>query len=471
MLIPVILSGGSGSRLWPLSRHAMPKQFLELLGEDTLFQRTVRRAAIAVGATAPIVVCNDDHRFLVAHQLQVLGIEGATIIVEPVARNTAPALALAALAALERSGDAAELLVLPSDHLIDDEHAFAAAVTAARALAREGHLVTFGVKPTRAETGYGYIEAGAPLAVGGHRVARFVEKPDAERAASYVADGRHWWNSGMFVFGARRLLDELQRYEPPAASAARAALASAQRDLDFLRADRTAFEQAPSISIDYAVMERTEHAAVVKLAADWSDIGSWTAIWERSRHDAAGNALGGDVLALDSRNCLLLAAERRMVAALGVDDLLVIDTADAVMVAPRSRAQEIKRLVETLQAEGRTEHLLHRRVERPWGSYDSVDAAEGFQVKRIVVNPGASLSLQMHHKRSEHWIVVRGTAAVECDEKRLTLVPGQSTYIPVGSKHRLSNPGAMPLHLIEVQVGAYLGEDDIVRFSDNYGRS
>jgi mannose-1-phosphate guanylyltransferase/mannose-6-phosphate isomerase len=454
-----------------MSRQAMPKQFLPLLGEDTLFQRTAKRAAALADVTGPIVVCSDDHRFLVAEQLRESCIAPLAVVVEPLPRNTAPAIALAALIACERLGEDAVLVVLPSDHLIDGSDQFEQAVGNAGTLASAGHLVTFGVKPSRPETGYGYIRAGAALKQSGFRVDRFVEKPDLAAATGMIAEGGHFWNSGMFVFRARTYLDELAMHEPEMLAAGSKALAAAHRDDDFVRVDRAAFELSPSNSVDYAVMERTQHAAVVPLAADWTDIGSWMAIWERSTRDENGNVTSGDVVTVDSNNCLVHAADRRLVTTVGVDNVIVVDTPDATLVASRDRVQDVKRLVDHLKAQGRSEHQWHRRVDRPWGSYDSVDMGARFQVKRIVVKPGASLSLQMHHHRSEHWVVVSGTAEVTCDERTFLLGEGESTFIPLGSKHRLKNPGRLPLEIVEVQVGNYLGEDDIVRFADVYGRA
>ena len=470
MLIPVILSGGSGTRLWPLSRKNLPKQFLPLAGDSTLFQQTVARAKTLPGAVSPIVVCSEDHRFLVAEQLQMLGVSDASILLEPVARNTAPAIALAALQALSRDPDAT-LLVLPADHLIGDTDSFSDAVRRALPLAADGWLVTFGIRPDAPETGFGYIRRGNPLNDSGYQVDAFVEKPDRATAESYLETGAYDWNSGMFLFRASRLLEELAQQVPSIHAGVATAFESAHADLDFVRIDKEAFAQVPEDSIDYAVMERTRRAAVVPVSCEWSDIGSWAALWAASERDGNGNRLEGDVLALDSDNCFVRSTDRRMVALLGVHDLVVVDTPDAVLVAARDPAQDVKKLVDPLKAADRPEHMFHRKVYRPWGSYDSIDMGERFQVKRIVVKAGAALSLQKHHHRAEHWIVVSGTAEVTRDNEVFMLSENQSTYLPLGSIHRLRNIGKVPLELIEVQSGSYLGEDDIVRLEDVYGRT
>ncbi|OOG54171.1 mannose-1-phosphate guanylyltransferase/mannose-6-phosphate isomerase [Rhodanobacter sp. B05] len=470
MLIPVILSGGSGARLWPLSRKNLPKQFLPLAGDLTLFQQTSERARTLPNVASPVVVCSEDHRFLVAEQLQVLGITGASILLEPVARNTAPAIALAAMQALSTDPDAT-LLVLPADHLIGDTGSFTDAVCKALPLAAEGWLVTFGIRPDAPETGFGYIRRGESLSNNGYQVDAFVEKPDRATAETYLQTGAYDWNSGMFLFRASRLLEELAQQAPAIHSAVDAAFKGAHADLDFVRIDKGAFASVPEDSIDYAVMERTRRAAVVPVSCEWSDIGSWAALWAASEHDGNGNRLEGDVLALDSRNCYVRSSDRRMVALLGVEDLIVVDTPDAVLVASRDHAQDVKKLVEELKAANRSEHMFHRKVYRPWGSYDSIDMGERFQVKRITVKPGASLSLQKHHHRAEHWIVVSGTAEVTRDDEIFLVSENQSTYLPLGAVHRLRNPGKVSLELIEVQSGSYLGEDDIVRFEDVYGRA
>ncbi len=471
MIIPVILSGGAGTRLWPLSRELYPKQFLPLTGERSLLQQTIVRVHGLANVAPPLVVCNEEHRFLVAEQLREIGVTGAQILLEPVGRNTAPAVALAALR-LQSAGDDPLLLVLPSDHVIVDTAAFRAAVTAGSAAAAGGALVTFGVLPTRPETGYGYIRAGDPVDAKGpaRRVQAFVEKPDAARAAAYVASGDYLWNGGMFLFSASAYLAELERHAPAILAACRAACDGISADLDFVRVRREPFLDAPSDSIDYAVMEHTDRAVVVPLDAGWSDVGSWDALLEVQAADARGNVISGDVLAQDVDDSLIR-AESRLVAALGIKNHIIVETADAVLVADRSRAQDVKRLVERLKAERRDEPLVHRQVFRPWGSYEGLVLTERFQVKRIVVKPGASLSLQMHHHRAEHWVVVKGTARVTCGAEVKLLAEDESTYIPIGTRHRLENPGRIPLEIIEVQSGSYLGEDDIVRFEDNYGRS
>ncbi|MDI3262597.1 MAG: mannose-1-phosphate guanylyltransferase/mannose-6-phosphate isomerase [Fulvimonas sp.] len=469
MLIPLILSGGSGTRLWPVSRRNLPKQFLALAGRGTLFQQTVERALQLPAADAPIVVASEDHRFLAAEQLLDIGIMNATLVLEPLARNTAPAIALGALEALARDAEAL-LLVLPADHLITRPQAFADAVARALPSAREGWLVTFGIRPDRPETGFGYIRRGAAIGEGVYRVERFVEKPDLATARGYLADGGYDWNSGMFLFRAARYLEELGQHAPAMLEAVRAAHAQARRDLDFIRIDKDAFARVPEDSIDYAVMEKTARAAVVPVDCGWSDIGSWSALWQAGERDAQGNLREGDTLAIDTHDCLLRSHEHHLIAAVGVRDLVVVGTPDATLVAHRDAAQEVKRIVDELKSRGRSEHLIHRKVYRPWGSYDAIDAGPRFQVKRIVVKPGASLSLQKHHHRAEHWVVVSGTAEVTRGEEVFLLGENQSTYIPLGSVHRLRNPGKVPLELIEVQSGGYLGEDDIVRLDDVYGR-
>ena len=467
MLVPVILSGGAGTRLWPLSRELYPKQLLPLLGPRTMLQDTVLRLA-SLETAAPVVVCNEEHRFLVAEQLRAIDCQPGAIVLEPAGRNTAPAIALAAHAALAADEGDGLLLVLPADHVIRDVAAFRAAVEGAAAAARADHLVSFGVVPRSPETGYGYIRRGA-VEGGAFRIAQFVEKPERERAVQFVASGDYYWNSGMFLFRARRYLEELDRYAPDIAAACRAAFAGAVRDLDFTRVDARSFEACRSDSIDYAVMEKTADAVVVPLDAGWSDVGSWSALREASDPDADGNVLRGDVLALDTRGSYVY-SEDRLVATIGLVDCVVVETKDAVLVAPNDRVQDVKQLVARLKSEGRYEHSLHREVFRPWGSYDSIDSGERFQVKRLVVRPGGVLSLQMHHHRAEHWVVVSGTARITRGEETFLLEENQSTYIPIGVRHRIENPGRIPLHIIEVQSGAYLGEDDIVRFDDRYGR-
>lgn len=462
---PVILSGGSGTRLWPLSREAYPKQFLPLAGELTMLQATWQRVA-PIASRGPLVIANEEHRFVAAEQLQQVGAEPAAIILEPVGRNTAPAIAVAALEAT-RDGADALLLVLPSDHVITDEAAFRAAVQAASSAAEAGKLVTFGIVPTGPETGYGYIKAADGQGV--RAVERFVEKPDLDTATGYVASGQYYWNSGMFLFKASRYLQELERLQPAMLSACRTAWEGARCDADFTRLDKDAFTAVPSDSIDYAVMEKTADAVVVPLDAGWNDVGSWTALRDVSQQDGDGNAHQGDVIAIDCRNTY--AYGQRLVAMVGLDDVIVVETDDAVLVGKADRMQEVKTVVAKLKADGRSEATWHRKVYRPWGAYDSIDNGERFQVKRITVKPGGTLSLQMHHHRAEHWIVVSGTAEVTRGDEVLLLSENQSTYIPLGVTHRLRNPGKLPLELIEVQSGSYLGEDDIVRFEDTYGRS
>ncbi|MEN1956409.1 mannose-1-phosphate guanylyltransferase/mannose-6-phosphate isomerase [Luteimonas changyuni] len=466
-LQPVLLSGGSGTRLWPLSREAYPKQFLALTGEHTMLQDTWLRVA-PLASLAPIVVANEEHRFLAGEQLRQVGVEGAAIILEPVGRNTAPAIAAAALQAMAGGADPL-LLVLPSDHVVRDGEAFRAAVGEASAAAEAGALVTFGIVPEAPETGFGYIQAGAAVGSGVRDVLRFVEKPDAATAQAYLDAGGYYWNSGMFLFRASRYLEELGRFHPDMLDAVRRASDGATRDGDFVRLDRDAFAASPSDSIDYAVMEKTGRAMVLPVDIGWNDVGSWSALWQVSEQDADGNAGHGDVIAIDSRNSY--AYSRRLVALVGVDDLVVVETDDAVLVAHKDRVQQVKDVVARLKADDRSHAVLHREVHRPWGSYDSIDQDAGFQVKRIKVKPGGRLSLQSHKCRAEHWIVVRGTARVTRDNEVFELHANQSTYIPLGAKHRLENPGSEVLELIEVQSGDYLGEDDIVRYEDVYGRS
>ncbi|HRD73897.1 MAG TPA: mannose-1-phosphate guanylyltransferase/mannose-6-phosphate isomerase [Aquimonas sp.] len=463
-LLPVILSGGSGTRLWPLSRESYPKQFLPLVEDISMLQATWRRVAPLAGRR-PIVVANQEHRFMAAEQLREMGAEPSAILLEPVGRNTAPAIAVAALEAM-RDGEDALLLVLPSDHVIRDEAAFHAVVQAALPAAREGRLVTFGIVPTAPETGYGYIQAAAGEGV--RPVAQFVEKPDRQTAERYLASGAYFWNSGMFLFRASRYLQELQRWQPAMLAACRQALDEARRDTDFVRLQAERFATCPSDSIDYAVMEKTDAAAVIALDAGWNDVGSWAALWEATPQDAEGNAHHGDVIALNCRNTYAHAS--RLVAMIGLDDVVVVDTDDALLIAHRDQVQQVKDVVGKIKGSGRTHAVTHRKVYRPWGAYDSIDNGERFQVKRITVKPGGALSLQMHHHRAEHWIVVSGTAKVTRGDETILLAENQSTYIPLGVVHRLENPGRLPLELIEVQSGSYLGEDDIVRFEDVYGR-
>jgi mannose-1-phosphate guanylyltransferase/mannose-6-phosphate isomerase len=474
VLVPVILSGGAGTRLWPLSRELYPKQFLPLVGERTMIQETAMRAAGLPGLSGPIVVCNEAHRFLVAEQLRQVGVEPRAIILEPAGRNTAPAVAVAAFAAIAGRNGAREgreeplLLVLPADHVLGDAAAFRRAVTAALPAARAGKLVTFGVVPTSPETGYGYIRQG-PGSGAVRPVAEFVEKPDAARARAFVESGDYFWNSGMFLLPALGYLDELERLDPAMLADCRRAFEDAERDLDFVRLDTQAFEACRADSIDYAVMEKTALAAVVPLAAGWSDVGSWASLQDALPPDPSGNVTRGDVMSEDSSNCFLFSTQR-LVAAVGLRDHVVIETKDAVMVAPKARVQDVKRLVEQIKRAGRSEGGLHREVFRPWGSYDSVDAGPRFQVKRLTVKPGAKLSLQKHAHRAEHWVVVRGTARITRDDEVFLLNENESTYIPIGAVHRIENPGDDILQIIEVQSGSYLGEDDIVRIEDTYGR-
>jgi len=468
MLIPVLLSGGVGSRLWPVSREAYPKQFLALASELSMLQDTLARTS-GLAAAAPIVLCNDEHRFMVAEQLRQLEVGPSAIILEPEGRNTAPAVALAALRAVAADPDAL-LLVLPADHVIRDADAFVEGVRRAEAIALSGRLMTFGVVPDAPETGYGYLRLGEALGDGVHALDSFVEKPDAATAEGYLASGNYLWNSGMFLLPAQLYLDELKAHAPAMYEACVAAMEEATSDLDFLRPGREAFLACPSDSIDYAVMEHTRAGAVLPLDCGWSDVGAWSTLWQVAERDDSGNVAIGDVMTEDCSNSYLR-SESRLLAATGVDNLIVVETADAVLVADRDQVQNVKTIVNRLKAAGRSEASLHRRVYRPWGSYESLIESDRFQVKRIVVNPGHTLSLQMHHHRAEHWIVVHGTAEVTCEDRVFTMAEDQSTYIPLGHKHRLANPGKIPLELIEVQSGTYLGEDDIVRFEDVYGRS
>jgi mannose-1-phosphate guanylyltransferase/mannose-6-phosphate isomerase len=468
MLTPVLLSGGVGSRLWPVSRATHPKQFLPLVGEDSMLQETLQRTT-GLQAAAPIVVCNEEHRFMVAEQLRQMDIQAGALILEPKGRNTAPAVALAAVQAVAADPDAV-LLVLPADHLIKDVGAFVAAVDKALPLAQEGKLMTFGVVPTAPETGYGYIKCGSALADDLFQLERFVEKPDADTARDYLESGGYLWNSGMFLLRAQTYLDELAKRAPEIHSCCQQAMDAATVDMVFVRPDAALFEQCPSDSIDYAVMEKTDAGGVVSLDCGWSDVGAWSALWEVADRDPEGNVSRGDVILDNCRNSYFR-SDSRLVAATGVENLVVVETADAILVADRDRVQDVKCIVNTLKDQQRTEASLHRRVYRPWGSYESLVTSERFQVKRIVVNPGQRLSLQMHHHRAEHWVVVNGTAEVTCEDKVFMLGEDESTYIPLGHKHRLANPGHIALELIEVQSGAYLGEDDIVRFEDVYGRS
>lgn len=470
-MIPLILSGGSGSRLWPLSRKLYPKQFLALTGSATMFQQTLKRLALE-GMGKPIVVCNEEHRFIVSEQLAAIDCKAQSILLEPFGRNTAPAVAIAAMHLIAEGRDEL-LLVLPADHVIEDLQVFHTALGVARKAAEQGEMVLFGVPAERAETGYGYIKTGgakSTLSAGVLKVEQFVEKPDLATASRFVAQGDYFWNSGMFLFRCSRYLEELQRHDPDIYDTCQLALSRSKADLEFIRIDPGSFECCPDNSIDYAVMEKTDRACVVPLAAGWNDVGSWSALWDVQDKDSNGNSHAGDVVMHDSHNCLVH-SQSKLVTLVGLDDMVVVETKDAVMVAHKDRVQDVKQLVNTLTAQGRTEAQDHCQVYRPWGSYDSIDNGNRFQVKRIVVKPGASLSLQKHHHRAEHWIVVSGTARVTCDEKSFLLWENQSTYIPIAAIHRLSNPGKIPLEIIEVQSGSYLGEDDIERFEDVYGRT
>jgi mannose-1-phosphate guanylyltransferase/mannose-6-phosphate isomerase len=474
MIHPVILSGGSGTRLWPMSRALYPKQLLALTGERSLLQETALRVAADRGFAPPLIVANEEHRFIIAEQMREIGVVPQALILEPVGRNTAPAACIAALrlAAAQAPGEPDPLmLVLASDHAIADLAAFHAAVERAAAAGRAGLLVSLGITPDRAETGYGYIATGQPVegCDGAFAIAKFVEKPDAETAARYVASGEYFWNASIFLFPVAFYLAELERLRPEMLAACKRALAASRADADFVRLDKAAFTACPSDSIDYAVMEHTSRAAVVPVGMGWSDLGSWDALWEMAARDERGNALTGNVVAEATRNCYLR-SEAGLVAAIGVEDLVVVATDDAVMVAPRNRTQEVKQLVGRLLAERRDEADALSTVHRPWGTYRSLHNGERVQVKHIMVRPGAKLSLQMHHHRAEHWVVVQGTAKIVRGNEEMILTEDQSTYIPLGTAHRLENPGKIPLHVIEVQSGSYLGEDDIVRFEDHYGR-
>ncbi|MFP4396605.1 MAG: mannose-1-phosphate guanylyltransferase/mannose-6-phosphate isomerase [Desulfonatronovibrio sp.] len=468
MFLPIIMAGGSGTRLWPMSRKLYPKQYLPLSGEMSMLQETVQRLS-GLPAQKPLLICNEEHRFLAAEQLRQLDMEDVTILLEPEGRNTAPAIALAALQATRNAEDPV-LLILAADHVITDVSDFHQSILMAQVLAEDGWLTAFGIVPSSAQTGYGYIQRGKPLGDSGFAVKQFVEKPDAHTAGRYLASGEYYWNSGMFMFKARTYLKELERFQPEILDACTAAIKNTAKDMHFLRVDKKAFMACPSDSIDYAVMEKTDKAAMVPLDAGWCDVGSWSTLWEISEGDENNNVLKGDVLVSDTRKSLVM-ADSRLVATLGVEDLVVVETKDAVLVARRDKAQDVKALVEMLGKNSRGEHVTHREVFRPWGSYDSIDAGLRYQVKRITVKPGARLSVQMHHHRAEHWVVVSGTARVTNGQESFLVTENQSTYIPVGQTHSLENPGTIPLELIEVQSGSYLGEDDIVRLSDNYGRA
>ena len=467
-ITPVILSGGSGTRLWPLSRKQYPKQYLPLVGDNTMMQETILRLNGLDNLADPIIVCNADHRFLVAEQCQQIDITSPTILLEPVGRNTAPAIAAAALHSIKDSGDAV-LLILSADHVIQDVNAFHKAINIANKKAQDGKLATFGIVPTDANTGYGYIKSSKTNNDGAYEVEEFVEKPDLQTAESYLEQGNYLWNSGMFMFKASILIDELTTHSPDIVKAVNNSVDDAVRDFDFIRLDRQAFGSSPSDSIDYALMEKSNNVVVVPLDAQWSDIGSWSALYDIGTKDGNGNVIKGDVMAQDTTNTYIN-ANHHIVVTIGVDNLIVVDTPDATFIATQDKAQEVKNIVESLQANGRDECGAHRKVYRPWGWYDSIECGEHFQVKRLHVNPGEKLSLQMHHKRAEHWVVVNGTATATNGEDVLTLVEGESTYIPIGTTHSLENKSSEPLEVIEVQSGTYLGEDDIVRFEDIYGR-
>jgi mannose-1-phosphate guanylyltransferase len=467
MILPIIMAGGSGSRLWPLSRQMFPKQFLTLHGQHSMLQSTALRLA-ELEHQAPMIICNEEHRFSVAEQLRVDKINNSGIILEPVGRNTAPAIALAAFQAI-KNGDDPLLLVLAADHVIADDKAFCQSISTAVAHAEQGNLVTFGIVPTAPETGYGYIKRGESAAETGFKVDSFVEKPDLATAQSYLKTGDYYWNSGMFLFKASSYLAELKQHQLDIYQACEQAMAETSTDLDFIRVQKQLFEQCPDDSIDYAVMEKTTKAIVVPMDCGWSDVGSWSALWDIEQKDENNNVFSGDVMAINTQNSYIKTHDK-LVATIGLDDVVIVDTKDAILVSKKSDVQHVKQIVNKLKANERSEFKHHREVYRPWGKYDSVDTGERFQVKRITVKPGAKLSVQMHHHRAEHWIVVSGTAKVTNGDKEILLTENQSTYIPIGVVHALENPGKVDLELIEVQSGSYLGEDDIVRFEDKYGR-
>ncbi len=473
MIVPIILSGGVGSRLWPLSREHLPKQLMPLMGgEHSLFQQTLMRLPKIAGTAPPIIVCNESHRFMAAAQMQAINMPYSDIILESVCRNTCPAITVGALAAM-KNGEDPDLLVLPADHLILKDDLFAPAVLQGRDITSDGKIITFGIVPDRPETGYGYIRKGECVAGQSNEIAcvvrEFFEKPDYEKARSFVDSKEYFWNSGMFMFRASVFLEELGRLAPEILSACRQSYEKARHDLDFTRLEEAAFASCPNISIDYAVMEKTPRAVVIPLAVDWSDVGSWNSLHEVCEKDESRNVVTGDVLLEDVHNCYIH-SENRLIAALGIENQVIIETKDAILVSSIERSQDVKLIVARLKDQMREEAFSHARTYRPWGSYESVDTGERFQVKRIIVNPGASLSLQMHFHRAEHWVVVRGTARITRGEEESLLHEDQSTYIPWGTRHRLENPGKIPLELIEVQSGSYLGEDDILRFDDKYGR-
>ncbi|WGZ90466.1 MAG: mannose-1-phosphate guanylyltransferase/mannose-6-phosphate isomerase [Candidatus Thiocaldithrix dubininis] len=466
-LIPLVISGGSGTRLWPLSRKQRPKQFLPVIGDLTLFQSTLLRLQDIADIEPTLVVCNESHRYMVAEQLRELNLENQGIILEPFGRNTAPAIALAALYLKQQNKDA-HLLVLPADHVITDIEAFYEAISSAVSISSDGYLATFGIRPNKPETGYGYIRKGQGINNNAFLVSAFVEKPDITTAKKYLDEGDFLWNSGMFLFKASRYLEELEKFYPSILDTCIKALPEDCKK-DFIFVNEKEFSNCIDISIDYAVMEKADSAAVIPLNAGWNDVGAWSSVWEVGTKDQDGNVLRGDTL-LHNAHRNLVYTEQRLVTLVGVDNLVVVDTKDATLVAHRDKVQDVKKIVDQLNASNRSEAILHREVNRPWGSYDCIDNGQRFQVKRIVVKAGEKLSLQMHHHRAEHWIVVSGTAQVRCGDKTFLLTENQSTYIPLGEIHSLSNPGKVSLEIIEVQSGSYLGEDDIVRFEDQYGR-
>ena len=468
MIIPVILSGGSGTRLWPLSRKLHPKQFIELMGKTTLFQEAVLRLPESI--ENPLIICNEEHRFLAAEQLRKINKEPKNIILEPVGRNTAPAIALAALKSIKESEDAI-LLVLSADHLIQDMDKFHQAIALATKQAEQNKLVTFGIAPNKIETGYGYIKANISKNKNYYDIDEFVEKPDYKTAKKYVDSGGYFWNSGMFMFKASVYLSELEKYEPEILSACQKSCQTEFYDLDFIRLNEQEFLKCPSQSIDYAVMEKTKNASMVILDANWSDVGSWTALWDSQVKDNNDNLVVGDVILDKVSDTYVHSTSNRLVSVIGLSDLIVVDTQDAVLVTNKEHAQDVKNIVEKIKKSGRLESDQHRKIFRPWGYYDSIDRGEGFQVKRILVNPGQKLSLQKHNHRSEHWVVVKGKAQVTCGEKTFQLIENQSTYISLGKVHRLENIEDTPLEIIEIQTGSYLGEDDIIRIDDDYERA
>ncbi|QDO83501.1 mannose-1-phosphate guanylyltransferase/mannose-6-phosphate isomerase [Shewanella psychropiezotolerans] len=469
MILPVIMAGGTGSRLWPLSRELYPKQFLTVSGNQSLLQQTIERLS-GIEHQEPLLICNEEHRFIAAEQLRIAGFGHNGIILEPVGRNTAPAIALAAIQALKNSdlGEDPILLVLAADHLIQDIAAFSSSVAKALPFAENDQLVTFGIVPTSAEIGYGYIKAGKSDN-DAFNVEKFVEKPNLETAEAYISSGDYYWNSGMFMFKASRYLEELRNHCPEILNACERSMQVTNLDMDFIRVDKTEFEKCPDDSIDYAVMEKSKGVVVVPMNAGWSDVGSWSTLWEVSQKDRNNNVCKGDVISINSSQCYLH-SEHKLIATVGIDNIVVVETKDAILVAHKDKVQDVKKIVTHLKKSGRTEHKIHREVYRPWGKYDSIDFGQRDQVKRITVKPGEKLSIQKHHHRSEHWIVVSGTASVLNGDKTILLTENESTYIPLGTIHALENPGKIPLEMIEVQTGSYLGEDDIVRYEDRYGR-